>query len=105
MGRAVAQLKAFFAHPTPLSMDRAHEGDKTREYIEKCGLKPGVPPKSSRPKPWGYDKMIHNRRNEIEKLFRRINAFRRVFSRFEKGGVMFTAFGHVALIMERIKSC
>ena len=38
-------------------------------------------------------------------LFRRINAFRPVFSQFEKGDVMFDAFGHVVLIMEKGKQC
>ena len=86
-------------------MDRAHEGDETRKCIEKCGLEPGIPPKSNRPKPWTYDKTIYKRRNEIKNLFRRINAFRRVFSRFEKVDVMFAVFGHVVLIMEMIKQC
>jgi hypothetical protein len=86
-------------------MDRAHEGDETRECIEKCELDPCFPPKSNHLKPWGYDKITdkhRNGRNEIENLFRRINAFRPVFSQFEKGNVMFTAFG---LIMEMIKQC
>ena len=84
-------------------MDRAHEGHETRECIEKCGLEPGVPPKSNRPKPWGHDKITDKRCNEIKNLFRRINAFRRVCSQFEKGDVMFAVFGHVTLIMEMIK--
>ena len=84
-------------------MGRAHESDKTRECIENCGLEPGVPPKSNRPKPWGYDKITDKCRNEIKNLFRRINAFRPVFSQFEKVDVMFAFFVHIVLIMERIK--
>ena len=87
----------------PLTMDRAYEGHETRECVKKCGFEPVVPPKSNRLQPWVYDKKIYKRRNEIERLFRRLKAFRRIFSRFEKLDVMFTAFVHIALIMEILK--
>ena len=88
---------------TPLVMDRAYEGEATRQCVEKCGFQPVVPPKSNRLKPWFYDKTTYKRRNEIERLFRKLKAFRRVFSRFEKLDLMFAAFVHIALIMEMIK--
>lgn len=84
-------------------MDRAYEGNETRECVEKCGFDPVVPPKSNRLKPWIYDKTTYKRRNEIERLFRRLKAFRRVFTRFEKLDLMFTAFIHMALIMEMLR--
>ena len=84
-------------------MDRAYEGNETRECVAKCGFQPVVPPKSNRLKPWIYDKVIYKRRNEIERLFRRLKAFRRIFSRFEKLDLMFTAFIQIALIMEIIQ--
>jgi len=37
---------------------------------------------------------------KFERLFRRLKAFRRIFSRFEKLDLMFAAFIHIALIME-----
>ena len=63
-----------------------------------------VTPKSNRLKPWIYDKMIDKRCNEIERPFRRLKAFCRIFSRFEKLDLMLTAFIHIALIMEMINS-
>jgi len=87
----------------PLVMDRAYEGVETRECVENCGFEPVVPPKSNRLNPWIYDKVIYKRRNEIERLFRRLKSFRRVFSRFEKLDRMFATFVHIALIMEMIK--
>lgn len=84
-------------------MDRAYEGNTSRQCVLNCGFEPVVPPKSNRLKPWIYDKSTYKRRNEIERLFRRLKAFRRVFSRFEKLDVMFAAFVHIALIMEIIK--
>ena len=85
-------------------MDRAYEGNETRECVEKCGFEAVVPPKSNRLNPWIYNKIIYKRRNEIERLFRRLKAFRRVFSRYDKLDLMFTAFVHIALIMEILNS-
>ena len=55
-------------------------------------------------KPWIYNKTTYKRRNEIERLFRRLNAFRRIFSRFEQLDLMLTALIHIALSMKMINS-
>jgi len=67
-----------------LLMDRAYEDDATRELAAKCGFRPVVPPKKNRKNHWDYDKEMYKRRNEVERLFRRIKSFRRVFTRYEK---------------------
>jgi len=84
-------------------MDRAYEGDETRQLVLDLGLKPVVPPKQNRVSPWQYDRVMYRRRNEIERLFRRLKGFRRIFSRFDKLDVMFTAFIHFALIVEALR--
>ena len=84
-------------------MDRAYEGDETRQLALDLGLTPVVPPKSNRVSPWEYDKAMYRRRNEVERLFRRLKGFRRIFSRFEKLDVMFTAFIHFTLIVEALR--
>ena len=62
-----------------------------------------MPPTSNRVDKWEYDRIMYRRRNEIERLFRRLKGFRRVFSRFDKLDVMFTAFIHFALIVEALR--
>ena len=47
--------------------------------------------------------MLYKRRNEVERLFRRLKGFRRVFARFEKLDVMFIGFIHFALIVEGLR--
>lgn len=89
-------------HNIPLVMDRAYEGDETRQLALDLGFEPVVPPKSNRLSPWQYNKQIYKRRNEIERLFRRLKGFRRIFSRFEKLDIMFKAFIHFALIIDMI---
>ena len=86
-------------------MDRAYEGAETRQSVLELGFTPVVPPKQKRVSPWQYDRVMYRRRNEIERLFRRLKGFRRVFSRFDKLDVMFTAFIHFALIVEALRYC
>jgi transposase len=73
-------------------MDRAYEGDTLRRMIRAMGLKPVVPPKVNRLRPWKYDRKTYRKRNEIERLFRRLKGYRRIFTRFDKLDVMFAAF-------------
>lgn len=53
--------------------------------------------------PWDYDQVLYKRRNEIERLFRRLKGFRRLFSRFDKLDVMFLAFITFALIVDGMR--
>jgi transposase len=89
--------------PIPLLMDRAYEGDTTRQLAVDLGYLPVVPPKQNRLTPWAYDRAMYKRRNEIERLFRRLKGFRRIFSRFEKLDVMFVAFINFALIVDGLR--
>jgi transposase len=81
-------------------MDRAYEGDETRQLLLSLEVQPVVPPNPQRLNPWEYDRELYKKRNEVERLFRRLKAFRRIFSRFEKLDVMFVAFIHIALIFD-----
>ena len=84
-------------------MDRAYEGDETRQLVLDLGMTPVVPPKANRLIKWHYDRDLYKRRNEVERLFRRLKAYRRIFSRFEKLDVMYRAFLNFALIVDMIK--
>ena len=73
----------------PLLMDRAYEGGENRAQAVAMGMEPVVPPKKSRLHPWKYDKELYKKRNQVERLFRRLKGYRRVFSRFDKLDVIF----------------
>jgi transposase len=62
-----------------------------------------VPPKSNRLDPREYDRHFYKKRNEVERLFRRLKGLRRIFSRFEKLDVVFLAFLNFALIVEALR--
>ncbi|HUZ05769.1 MAG TPA: IS5 family transposase [Acidobacteriaceae bacterium] len=87
----------------PMLMDRAYEGDQTRQLVLELGMVPVVPPKCNRRDPWEYDRALYKKRNEIERLFRRLKGFRRIFSRFEKLDVLFIGFLNFALIVEALR--
>jgi transposase len=84
-------------------MDRAYEGDETRQLARELGYAPVVPPNPNRLVPWEYDRVLYRRRNEIERLFRRIKGYRRIFSRFDKLDVLFAGFILFALIIEALR--
>ena len=46
---------------------------------------------------------MYRKRNQIERLFRRLKGFRRIFSRFDKLDVVFLAFLNFALIVEALR--
>ena len=83
----VKRLKSKF-----ILMDRAYEGDETRQTAREVGLKPVVPPKRNRRKLWRNNKKRYKRRNEIKRFFRRIQDFRRIATRYDKLDVMFSVF-------------
>ena len=62
-----------------------------------------MPPRQNRLAPWGYDRQLDKRRNEVERLFRRLKGFRRLFTRFEKLDVLFLGFIVFALIVEALR--
>ena len=104
--------------PLYLIMDRAYEDHQALQLALDFGYLPVVPPQSNRRQPWQYDKAMYRKRNEIERLFRRLKGFRgsalltalsdsrmgRIFSRFDKLDIVFLAFLNFALIAVRLCS-
>ena len=103
MGRALLQSIGSIDEPLHWLMDKAYEGDETRQLALDLGFIPVVPPKSNRLQPWTYDREMYKRRNEVERLFRRLKGFRRVFSRFDKLDIVFLGFVHFALIIDGLR--
>jgi len=102
-GRALLGSIGPLPQPLPLIMDKAYEDDQTRQLALEFHFLPVVPAKSNRLDPWQYDQAMYRRRNEIERLFRRLKGFRRIFSRFDKLDIVFLAFLNFALIVEALR--
>lgn len=104
-GRELLTRSGQLKHKLYLLMDRAYKGDQTRQLARDLEYEPIVPHKTNRLEPWTYDKQLHQRRNEVERLFCRLKAFRRIFSRFDKLNVIFCGFIYFALIFELLRFC
>ena len=88
---------------TAILMDKAYEDNETRETIEKLGYVPVVPPKINRKNPWKYDKEMYKKRNVVERLFRKLKEFRRIFTRYDKLDIVFLGFAYLGLSLIMIK--
>ena len=101
-GRILLMSHGKTVMATNLLMDKAYEGDETRALAASLGFSPVVPPKSNRIEPWDYDKELYKLRNQVERLFRRIKRFRRVFTRYDKLDIIFSASIFLALIIDAL---
>ena len=93
--RGVRWLEADF--------DLSQEG--VSEMLLDLGFIPVVPPLKTRIEPWEYDREMYKRRNEVERLFRRLKGYRRIFSRFEKLDLMFLGFISFVLVADGLRMC
>ena len=73
-------------------MDSAYQDNATRELAHRLGWMPVAPISPQRRHPWAYDRQLYRKRNQIERLFWRLKAWRRVFTRYDKLDLMFAAF-------------
>jgi transposase len=103
-GRALLRRLPDLPARCRLIMDRAYEGNETRQLALDLDFIPVVPPHPLRTRPWSYSQAWYRRRNEIERLFRRLKGFRRIFSRFDKLDLVFIAFIYFALIVEALRT-
>jgi transposase len=102
-GRSLLEDLGPMPEGLPMLMDKAYEGNETRQLVLDLRIIPVVPPKSNRLDPRQYDRELYKKRNEIERLFRRLKGFRRIFSRFEKLDIIFLAFINFVLIVEALR--
>ena len=101
-GRALLDKIKSSGEDCFILMDRAYEGDKTRNNAEEQGFIPVVPPKKNRLIPWDYDKELYKQRNKIERFFLRLKRFRRIFTRYDKLDVIYSGFIFFALIIDSL---
>jgi transposase len=100
--RLLMTLGGAPSEPCHLIMDRAYEGNQTRQLSWNLGFTPVVPPNPNRLEPWEYDKELYKKRNEVERLFRRLKGYRRVCTRYDKLDIMYLGFLTFALIVEAL---
>jgi transposase len=83
--------------------DKSYDSDAIRADLKRRGIKAVIPPLACRKEAIPYDKKVYQRRNKVERLFNRLEQFRRVATRYDKLDETFLAFIHLtaALVMIR----
>ena len=88
----------------PLLMDRAYEGNETRQLMLDLRLIPVVPPKSNRSHAWDYDYCrLQEAQRDRPSLPPTQRSFRRIFSSFERLDVSFPEILPFAVIVEALR--
>lgn len=64
--------------------DKGYDSDDLRQWMEKRGTAPVIPPRSNRKVQHEYDKHLYRQRNIIERTFNRFKDFRRIATRFDR---------------------
>ena len=67
------------------------------------GFRVVVPPHSHRREPRDHDRELCTQRHAVERLFRRLKGFRRVYPRYDKLDRMYRGFIRFALIVEALR--
>lgn len=52
--------------------------------------------------PWNYDKQLCKQHHQVERLFRHLKKFRRIFTRYNKLDIIFLGFVYFALIVDAL---
>ena len=84
-------------------MDRAYEGNETRQLAFGAGTCPGGGAIGDACRALGIRPGDVQAAQRIERLFRRLKGYRRIFSRFEKLDVIFLGFILLALIIDALR--
>ena len=74
-GRALLEELGAMPKGLPMLMDRAYEGDETRQLVLDLGMIPVVPPKSNRITPWEYDRALYKSAMKSSGCFEGSKAF------------------------------
>ena len=72
--------------------DKGYDAQDFIATIEKQNCVPVIPPRSNRKQPREYDEELYKERNLIERFFRKLKNYRRIFSRFDKKAVNYLSF-------------
>ncbi|WP_264484137.1 IS5 family transposase [Xanthomonas oryzae] len=99
-GRALLEHLGPVERPVHLLMDRAYEGNETRQLALDLGFVRWFHPSPIGSILGSTTRKCTSVRNEVERLFRRLKGYRRIFTRFEKLDVMFLGFLSFVLVVD-----
>ena len=72
--------------------DKGYDSETFIQAITQQNCTPVIPPRSNRKQPREYDVEIYKERNLVERFFRKLKNYRRIFSRFDKKAANYLSF-------------
>ena len=99
--QAVKLIRGFVAEN--LLADKGYDSDIIRNAALEQGIKPHIPPRKNRLSAKDYDRHLYKERHKIECLFGFLKHYRRLFSRFDKLKIHFSAFLHFIAALQWLK--
>jgi len=97
-GRELLETIGKLERVPKLLADKAYSNFKTRLAAYNLNFNLDCPPKVNEKYQREYNKELYKQRNVIERLFRRVKEFRRIFTCYDKLDKRFIAFIHLAFI-------
>ncbi len=79
-----------------LHADKGYDAIAIRRQVEERGATPNIPPKTNRKWKTCFSPFLYRNRNAIERMFRRLEDFRRVATRYDRNAANFPAAACIA---------
>lgn len=96
---ALALLGAL-SPATTLLADKGYDADWFREALQDKGMAACIPARRGRKNPASHDRKLYKQRHLIENMFARLKDWRRIATRYDRGGELFlSAISIAATVM------
>jgi transposase len=76
--------------------DKAYDSNQIVAAVSAIGAEVVIPPLSHRKSPRGYDPILYEERNLIERMYNKLKHFRRIATRYDKLAATYLGFVLVA---------
>lgn len=84
-------LSACLPDARYLLADKAYDADHWRDHLKARRIRPVIPNKANRSRPYPFNRKRYKGRNVIERMFGRLKDWRRIATRYDKKATNFLA--------------
>jgi transposase len=89
--------------PGYLIADKGYDSDTIRDSLRQAGVRPVIPPRSSRKTPIRWNKRVYRQRNRIERLIGHLKINRAIATRHDKLARSFLDMLHLAALRRLLR--
>lgn len=89
--------------PAQLLADKGYDTDAIRASLQDAGIRPCIPPKTTRKVKLRWDKRLYRDRNRIERMIGHLKVNRAIATRYDKLARSFLDVLHLATIRKCLR--